>query len=112
MSDALPTSFNIVTFQPEGTKRHVALLLDGDFVVTPGVRANVVTATLSFPEFDKLGDDPFVYGTVGFWQTRPPSDDYEPDVAYRNWRIVDVEAIESGIPQGAEVPRVTVYRVV
>lgn len=103
--------FNIVTFRPDGGSR-IFLSLEGQWVMSAGLKPNVNRAIVPFTQFDLLskGDAFLDAGTVEFWFSTRPGQSAAPDVSLAGWRIVDVEATESGTPRGMNASRITEYR--
>lgn len=98
---------NLVTWTPDnGAIVTLALRLEGDLVRTAGMKPDIVTASVTYKEFDKLGGDLDRAGKLEFWYQGAPGElDEEgqpvrPQLTLAKWRLVEAEAAEG--PEDAE----------
>ncbi len=85
---------------PQRQDAAVYMTMDGEFVLTPGITANVNSFRVPWQEFDKLHGKPDRSGRLElFYNTSPLEEpDAAPDCIVEWMSIVDVEAIGFGYP--------------
>lgn len=110
---------NVVTWRPStgpGQDQRLYLRLEGDLVRSAGIKPDLVSATVSYREFDKLAKDWDRAGILEFWFRSGPGEldasglPATPDVRLDQWWIVDLEPLRYGRARGAAKSRVVEYR--
>ncbi len=91
------------------------LELQGPLTLTAGLKPNVWSAKCSYVEFNKLGGQVNLPGTIGLWYSVPPPAAPagpfagQPDVSIEDCRICDVQVGEIGEVIGSQTPIIAEY---